>query len=1023
MCIPKAADRQNRCGRSGRPTAIRTRRISLTRQWRLARIGCQHALDFLAQARIASGYAVREEPRTKAMTQEAEHKLDAWLDDRWATLRERAASAGVSVVDDADTRTSWRKALLASDFAYEVLRRQPELLGSEGLAAMHAGHDLLDARIGDAVRGLDSEAAFMLALRRVRQREALRLVYRSVNELDDVVATLHATNELYVYLLREALRFANAAMMLRHGTARDADGVAQHLVVIGMGKLGGGELNFSSDIDLILAYPEGGNSDGDKPLPNDDYFTRLGRLLVRLLAEPGTEGIVARVDLRLRPFGQSGRLALSFAAMEQYYQREGRDWERYAWIKAAPVAGDMAAGDRLLEILRPFVYRKYLDYSAFAGLRKMKSLIDVEVARQDLADNFKRGPGGIREIEFCVQLEQMIRGGREPALRVRGLLPALQECAARGLIDEDDTQHLRCAYLFLRRLENAVQMLSDQQTHREPAEPRERLRVALSLGFADWPALAVELAGHREAVHRQFSAMLLPHADGQEPLGADVDVALWNAARADALDAEQLRASGFDAGEEARRALLSAARSAPVRMMSARSAERLDRLMPHLIAAARNTPAPLHCLQRLARLVQAIARRSAYLTLLEEQPEARRHLAEVFADSAFLADRVIAQPLLLDDILDPRMDQLPLRRADVAEEIAHALDSLDERHSEGDLERLHETRASLAFRLGLVFREERSTAPATARRLAALAEAVVASVLALARRELVARHGRLPGTGDGDGFAVLGYGSLGAGELGFASDLDLVFVYDQAHAAETSDGERPLEGVRWYQRLAQRVVHWLTSMQRGGRLYEVDTRLRPDGSKGLLVTSLQGFADYQRQRAWTWEHQALVRARALAGDEALGAAFTQLRAEILARPRDPGPLAEEVRSMRQRWRQERDRSTAEQVDLKQGAGALLDLECLLQWMVLLHAAVHPSLLHSGNSATLIDIAADCGLLDADFQRALIDAHTELIALSLRCTLDARPRVVPRSSDLQQHLDAVIDCARRLGLDLLAERQP
>ena len=951
-----------------------------------------------------------------SMSASLQRDLDSWLDDRWAVVC-RAVSGGFNQAPQDDGQVqAWRRVLTASDFAFDVLRRQPDLLSPQGWRELHADDSRATDRIEAAMQGVEQEQPFMAALRRVRRREALRLIFRSVNGLDSTEATLHETTAVYVALLRRALAFARVQIETRHGVARAADGTPQHMVVIGMGKVGGGELNFSSDIDLILAYPEGGSSDGARPLDNEDYFVRLGRQLIRLLAEPGADGFVARVDMRLRPFGQSGRLALPFAAMEQYYQREGRDWERYAWIKAAPVAGDPEAGQQLLQMLRPFVYRKYLDYGAFAGLRKLKALIADQVARKDLSDNLKHGPGGIREVEFCVQLIQMIRGGREPALRVRGLLPALAACADRGFMDADSARRLRQAYLFLRAAENAVQMLADQQTHDIPDDARARRRIALSLGFEDWPAMAERLQVQREFVQATFADLLLPHAEGDEPQGDDRDVGLWQAARDNALEAERVADLGFAPGEQGRRALLSVARSAPVRMMSARSAERLDRLMPHLIGAARQTPFPTSSLERLASLVQAVARRSSYLTLLEEQPAARRHLAELFADSAFLAERVIEQPILLDDVLDPRMDQLPLKRHAIAEEISHALDSLDERHSEADLERLNETRASLAFRLGLAFRDGQASAPAIARRLAALAEAVVAEVLELARRELIARHGVLPGSESGDGFAVIAYGSLGGSELGFASDLDLVFLYDESRMGQSSDGERPLEAVRWYQRLAQRVVHWLTSPQRGGRLYEVDTRLRPDGSKGMLVSSLDGFVDYQQNRAWIWEHQALVRARPVAGDAMLMQRFGQWRDVVLARQRDPAQVSLEVSRMRQRWRRERDRSDADRIDLKQGHGALLDLEFLLQILVLSHAHSHPGLLVSGNTGYLIKAVADAGLLSPEQSQLLDQAHGALLSCALRCAMDKRPRVARRDSELQWHLDLIARVADEHGLD-------
>ena len=938
--------------------------------------------------------------------------LRALIDDRYAELATRCRAAGVALHDDAGVAERIRRTLSASDFAFEVWRRQPQLLAPAGLERLRAGGDA-GTRIG-ALALPPEEGATLAALRRFRHAEALRLVFRDVNGLDDLAETLSATSVLYEALLAATLGWAERALAARYGHARDDEGVLQRLLVFGFGKLGGAELNFSSDIDLVLAYPHGGQSDGTRPLDNSEYFVRLGRQLVRLLNEPTDDGICARVDLRLRPFGNAGRLALSFAAMEQYYQSEGRDWERYAWIKARPVAGDRVAGKQLQELLRPFVYRKYLDYTAFAGLREMKALIDAEVARKDLADNLKLGPGGIREIEFIVQLTQLIRGGREPSLRVRGLLPALAACEARGHIGAVRAKALREAYRCLRRVENRVQMLRDAQTHDLPEDPLSRERIARGLGHARWEALEAELARHRAIVSEEFASVLMP-SGGRAARVAVADAALWQRACAGTPEAEVLEAAGFVPGLEAAEALAKLTQGASVRAMSPRSRERLDHLMPHLIAAARASGAPLPCLLRLCRLVQAVARRSAYLALLEEQPAARARLARLFADSAFLAERVIAQPLLLDDVLDPRIDQLPLKRADISAEISRVLTTLDEREPEAELERINEFKASIAFRLGLAFNDGRADAVATARRLGALAESVVGAVTALAERELVAQHGRLPG--EGSGFAVLGYGSLGGEELGFASDLDLVFVFDGTRTQATSDGARPLDGARWYQRLAQRVMNWLTVLTRAGRLYEVDTRLRPDGSKGLLVGSLEAFDAYQRSRAWTWEHQALLRARPVAGDAALGQALGEVRREVLAVPREPTAVFAEVSQMRKRWRAERDRSDAMQRDLKQGPGGLLDIEFALQGLVLAHAADHPQLLAYTANASLIKACCAVGLLDASQAQVLSSAHADLLQRALACTLDLRSRIAPRSAELERVCEHVRRVTAALGFDL------
>jgi [glutamine synthetase] adenylyltransferase / [glutamine synthetase]-adenylyl-L-tyrosine phosphorylase len=935
--------------------------------------------------------------------------LRALIDDRYAQLIARCRAAGVPLHDDAGVAERIRRTLLASDFAFETWRSQPQLLAPQGLERFRSGSDAA-ARI-DTLKLDTDETQAMAALRRFRHAEALRLVFRDVNGLDELPEVLSATSVLYETLLSSALDWSERMLAARYGHARGEDGSLQRLIVIGFGKLGGAELNFSSDIDLVLAYPQGGESDGARSLDNSEYFVRLGRQLVRLLNEPTTDGICARVDLRLRPFGNAGRLALPFSAMEQYYQREGRDWERYAWIKARTVAGDRTAGKQLQEMLRPFVYRKYLDYTAFAGLREMKALIDAEVARKDLADNLKLGPGGIREIEFIVQLVQLIRGGREPSLRVRGLLPALTACEARGHIPASRARALREAYVFLRRLENRVQMLRDAQTHDLPDDALSRERLALSLDYPAWEPLADELAKHREIVATEFAAVLMPEGGSRASVPA-ADAVLWQRACDESLDATILEASGFVPGAEAVDALLKLSQAGQLRAMSARAREQLDHLMPQLLSVARETAAPVPCLLRLCRLVQTVARRPSYLALLEEQPAARKRLAQLFADSAFLAERVIAQPLLLDDVLDPRIDQLPLKRADISAEIARVLTTLDEREAEAELERINEFKSSIAFRLGLAFNDGRADAVATARRLAALAESVVNAVAALAEREVIAQHGRLPG--QGSGFSVLGYGSLGGEELGFASDLDLVFVFDGQRAQAMSDGPRPLDGSRWYQRLTQRVMNWLTVLTRAGRLYEVDTRLRPDGSKGLLVGSLEAFVTYQESRAWTWEHQALLRARAVAGDPALNAELADVRRRTLAVPRDGAAVLAEVSSMRQRWRAQRDRSDAAYVDLKQGHGALLDIEFALQGLVLAHAAHTPGLLAITANASLIETCRDAGLLDTAQANCLSVAHAELLRRALLCTLDLRSRIAPRDQELEALCSDVNVVTRALG---------
>ena len=911
-----------------------------------------------------------------------------------ATLR-AASPRHASLLDDPGLCERVRQVALASDFAVDTLRRQPDLLG-------HLAADdppALPAPVLDPALA----AAWPAQLRLYRSAASTRLVWRDVLGLDTVEQTLAGSTQLAEACLHIALQAVEHEFVQRHGTVRDADGVAQRLVVFGLGKLGGGELNFSSDIDLVYAYPRDGESDGRRVLEAEDYFARLGQRLAKLLDETTADGFCHRVDLRLRPFGSAGRVAWSFAAMDGYFQREGRDWERYAWLKARTVAGDLQAGEAWLQTLRPFVYRRYLDYTALDGLRTMKAAIVAEMQRRDMADDLKRGPGGIREIEFLVQSLQLIRGGREPALRGRSLLPALRALVEGGQVAPDHGQMLAEAYRFLRRLENRVQMLRDAQTHAVPEDGTDRLRVALGLGGADWESLRDELAHWRARVSAEFDALLVPRRGEAAP---DALESYWRALPQGG-DAEVLAAAGFPDAEGADAALREFARGGGVRALSDAARARLDRVVPALLGAAARSAQPDAALKRLLGLLQAILRRASYLALLDEQPSALARLVDVLARSALLAERIAHYPLLLDELLDARVaGSIPAADAMLAACAAAAQDD----DPEAALRTLNEVRQALSFRMALAALDRRQPAVVTTRQLAELADAVLVQALRLAEAEVVAAHGLLPG----GRFAVVGYGSLGGHELGFGSDLDLVFLYD-ADPNLMSEGARALEPSRWYTRLAQKLATLLGAVTSAGRLYETDMRLRPDGGQSLLVSSLASYAEYQDQRAWTWEHQALVRARAVAGDASLLADFEQVRARTLGRARDPAALAADVGHMRQRMRAELDRSDAARFDLKQGAGGLVDLEFLLQYGVLARAADAPALLARRDSPGLLDALAHCGWLQAGEAGELHAAHATLLEAGLACTLDRRPRLAARTEAIASASARITSAVAQRGL--------
>ncbi len=887
---------------------------------------------------------------------------------------------------DEDFVAQLRRLAVASDFALATLATQPALI--ERLHADGGASALQPPELTD-----DNRTDWPHLLRRYRHAESTRLVWRDLIAGDAVGTILAGSTVLAETCLRIGLDALKAEFAQRYGVVRAADGSVQRLVVFGLGKLGGGELNFSSDVDLVYAYEHDGESDGARTLAAADYFARLGQQLAKLLDEVTADGFCHRVDLRLRPFGNAGRVALSFAAMEQYFQREGRDWERYAWQKARPVAGDLEAGEHLLRTLRPFVYRRYLDFGALDGLRTMKAAIAAEVARKELADDIKRGPGGIREIEFLAQALQLIHGGREVALRQRRLLPVLRALVELEHMDAATSEELTQAYCFLRTLENRLQMLGDAQTHALPVDPLQRERIARGLGHPDWTALLVEVAAWRLRVSTEFDALLAP----RKMAVVDSDLTrYWRALPEDA-DAGALQAAGYETFEAMHRSLVDFAHSPGVRDLSDAARARLDRVLPALLQLASNSTQPDAVLRRLLPLLNTVLRRASYLALLDEQPPALQRLVDALARSALLAERLAAHPLLLDELLDRRLSgDLPNRAVMQAECDA----ALREGDVEASLHALNEVRHALSFRLALAFLDERCTAQECASRLAWLADAVVAAVLRVALAEMRIAHGEV----EAARFAVLGYGSLGGEELGFGSDLDLVFLYDAAEGAQ-SNGARPLDAPRWFARLGQKLVSLLGTGTGAGRLFEVDVRLRPDGNTGLLVSSLASFADYQRTRAWTWEHQALVRVRGVAGDPGLIEAADAVRDEVLARGTDVASLAEDVSSMRRRMRAELDHSDAAVFDLKQGEGGLVDLEFLLQFLVLREAADDPVLLASRATPALLDAALAAGALSQQVHVDLRAAHASLLDAGLRCTLDRRPRQVPRQ--------ARIDDARRV----------
>jgi glutamate-ammonia-ligase adenylyltransferase len=838
-----------------------------------------------------------------------------------------------------------------SDFAAGLLDRYPAW--SEGLDATRPP---AVARLAAEVRehGLDA------GLRRFRNREMLRVVWRDLCGLASLGETFASLTTLAELSLQMALDEHRRRLEEVHGVPRGADGSPQQLFVIGLGKLGGGELNLSSDIDIMFCFPQAGACDGRRGLSNDQFFTRQARAVIASLGDISEDGFCFRVDTRLRPFGNAGPLACSVASLEQYYQREGRDWERYALIKARTVAGDLRTGAALIENLRPFVYRRYIDYGAVEALQEMHANVREDALRKDRLDDIKRGPGGIREVEFLAQCFQLLRGGREPALQTPSLDRALQAIADLGLLDAAAVAGIRGDYCFLRLLENRVQALRDQQTHRLP-DGADRARIARSLQPEGVAALERQLAATRRQVSERFQAIFPARPEPAGSRHAEHWRQLQSARREVAAGEPPEPSRG---GEE--RPLELFVRRLERVALSQRARQRLDRFMPALLERIDQGVYGPDTLNRVFDLVLAVCRRSAYLVLLEQHPKALDRMLELFDRSAWIADKVIRFPALLDELIDPALGRHIPEPAELREGVARILETAP--GTEAVLESLNYLKLATELRIAVSQLQGALEGERARAGLSDLAAALLGGVLEIAAREIAERHGRFPGAGPapGAGMAIVGYGSLGAGELGYASDLDIVFLFETPTGS--SDGPRPLPPERYYARLAQRVLSFLTVMTPSGRLYEVDTRLRPNGRAGSLVSSTDAFREYQLNEAWTWELQALTRARFIAGEPTVATRFEDIRHEALCRARDERALAAELLDMRRRMA--REHGEAAEGDAlaspKHQPGGLIDIEFVAQLGVLATAAAQPAVTRAtGTLAQLQELAKVGWLSEAE----------------------------------------------------------
>ena len=920
--------------------------------------------------------------------------METSLGDAITRLTARIGEASyIALSESVQSTDQWRvfqELLACSEFFGEHVARQHDWL-CQALAdgSLLQNRDWVaedwDRALAELSPPEASEQESLAALRTFRHREMLRILWRDHAQLAGVEDAFEVLSHLADCCIRAAVNFSATAMEEKYGTPTgNESGQAQPFVVLGMGKLGGNELNFSSDIDLIFAYPEAGHTRGGRQeLDNQAYFIRLGQMAIRLLDAVTEDGFAFRVDMRLRPYGDSGALVGSYNALEVYYQEQGREWERYAMIKARPITGAPEAQESLMNMLGSFVYRRYTDFSVIAALREMKSMMRAEVARLGIDGDLKRGAGGIREIEFIAQSLQLIHGGRIPEIRSRSLLSTLIALERAEVLSAEQARRLATHYRLERRVEHALQAMQDKQTQSLPSDPLPRAQLALLSGFADWPTLEAHLTEARREVESLFNDLIAePASESHDEMPSAMSLTRLAFST---LDASALREIGYPQADESWVAVESFLDSAWVAALQPEGRRRLEAFLPLLCEMAAATPDPDAALTRSLPFVRAVCRRSAYLVLLQENPRALQHLLTLVASSIWLSERLAARPELVDELLHESTLYSAPSREELHALVRQQLLRIPEEDLEAQMSALSRIKDGVILRVAAS--ELTGTLPImkVSDNLTFLAEVMIEQAVALARAELVQRYGEPQS--DAAGFAIMAYGKLGGLELSYGSDLDLVFVFDGAEG-ETA-GPKVIDNTRFYTRLAQRVVHVLSAQTYSGRLYEVDLRLRPDGDSGLVATTLSALRRYQRESAWVWEHQALVRSRVVAGDASLKVSLEALRVDILAMPRKQPAVARAVCEMREKMRAEHRSSykSRDQFDLKRDPGGIVDIEFVVQYLVLAYANQHAALTQWPDVIRLLDVIEEVGLMStgdvAVLSQAYLAYRSETHALALQ----------------------------------------
>ncbi|MFT4925713.1 MAG: glutamate-ammonia-ligase adenylyltransferase [Phenylobacterium sp.] len=947
-------------------------------------------------------------------------ELQALSDDYWQKLSDNAADI-VAILSETQQRQI-RYCFALSDFVADACIYQPDIIQHVFMPE----HDLYRA-IGQypalirALDEIDSEADFIRAIRQMRKSLMVNIAVSNMLQQTSIEQSFGDISTLSDALILAAYRWAYQLVAKVNGQPLTATGLPMPLSILGMGKLGGQELNFSSDIDLIFCYPSsdpnsnsknsGQTVGGRKSIDHHAFFIKVAQKLIHFLHHHSADGFVFRVDMRLRPFGDSGPLVLSYSAMENYYQAQGRDWERYAMLKARiiyevplsdqaqgePLPLEYQYGEELATLLRPFVYRRYIDFSVIDSLRKMKQMISQEARRKNTGLNIKLGFGGIREVEFIAQVLQLIRGGREKQLQVKPLLLALQRLREHQDIDDEQFYQLRDSYLVLRQCEQYLQVFNDQQTQLLPDDNLNQQRLSVLFGFQSWSQCLTYLQSVMKTINDEFNRVI---ADSEQDKGEALSPfeLFWqfiNDPEREEEEAEQasllfwLDESGR--GEFIHR-LTQFKAEIQKGLVGGRGKEVLDRLIPQLLSGFQQAKESSQTLERVLTVISKIASRTVYLDLLYENDGALKQLVKLCSQSRWVAEQLSYQPILLDELIDTRVLYNPIAPKQYQQALNQYMMRVPQDDLEQQLEYLRHFKLSQQLRIAAADISGVLSVSEVSTHLTAVAQAIVACVVDIAWQQMTERYGEpVNRCATNKGFGVIAYGKMGGDELGYDSDLDVVFVHD-CDSSQSTNGRKAIDSRQFYLKLAQRLVHIFTSRTVSGVLYEMDTRLRPSGNSGLMAININRYGSYLAEEAWTWEHQALVRSRIVYGSAELTQRFNTIRRDILMQPRDLAKLAKDVVEMRAKMRDHLGKDSGVLFDLKQGLGGIADIEFITQFLVLAHTCEQPELSGSCINVKLFKLFAQYQIISQQQADTLTDSYQALRDVYHQLTLQQQDKL-------------------------------